>query len=79
MKTKWGTCDIKAQRIGFNLELIKKPTHYLEYIVVHEMVHLLERHHNDRFIAHMNRFLPLWHHYREELNQAPLGHAAWEY
>ena len=51
----------------------------LEYIIVHEMVHLLERHHNERFIAYMNRFMPLWQFYREELNQAPLGHESWEY
>ncbi len=79
MKTKWGTCNIKARRIWLNLELIKKPVHCLEYIIVHEMIHLLERHHNDRFIAYMNRFMPLWQHYREELNRAPLEHESWEY
>lgn len=79
MKTKWGTCNIKAQRILLNLELIKKPVHCLEYIIVHEMVHLLERHHNDRFVSYMHRFMPLWHFYREELNRAPLGHETWEY
>ena len=79
MKTRWGTCNIKAHRIWLNLELIKKPTHCLEYVIVHEMVHLLERHHNARFIAYMNRFMPLWQHYREELNRAPLGHEEWEY
>jgi predicted metal-dependent hydrolase len=79
MKTRWGTCNIKAQRIWLNLELIKKPVHCLEYVVVHEMVHLLERHHNDRFTAYMNRFMPLWQYYREELNRAPLGHEEWEY
>jgi predicted metal-dependent hydrolase len=79
MKTKWGTCNIKARRIWLNLELIKKPVHCLEYIIVHEMVHLLERHHNERFITHMNRVLPLWQHYREELNRAPLGHETWDY
>ncbi len=79
MKTKWGTCNIEARRIWLNLELIKKPAHCLEYIVVHEMVHLLERHHNDRFIAYLNHFMPLWRHYREELNREPLGHATWDY
>jgi predicted metal-dependent hydrolase len=74
MKTKWGTCNIKAHRIWLNLELIKKPMHCLEYIIVHEMVHLLKRHHNERFMAYMDRFMPLWQHYREELNWAPLGH-----
>jgi predicted metal-dependent hydrolase len=79
MKTKWGTCNIKARRIWLNLELIKKPRHCLEYIIVHELVHLLERHHNDRFTAHMTRYMPMWHHYREELNRAPLSHETWEY
>lgn len=79
MKTKWGTCNSKARRIWLNLELIKKPVHCLEYIIVHEIVHLLERHHNERFVAYMNNFMPLWQHHREELNRAPLGHASWEY
>ena len=79
MKTKWGTCNIQARRIWLNLELIKKPVHCLEYIIVHEMIHLLERHHNEHFIAYMHRFMPLWQYYREELNQAPLGHESWEY
>ncbi len=79
MKTRWGTCNIEARRIWLNLELIKKPVHCLEYIIVHEMMHLLERHHNDRFIAYMNRFMPLWQYYREELNREPLGHVSWEY
>ena len=76
---EWGTCTIEARRIWLNLELIKKPVHCLEYVVVHEMVHLLERHHNECFIAYMHSFLPQWHYYRKELNQAPLGHASWEY
>jgi predicted metal-dependent hydrolase len=79
MKTRWGTCNIEAQRIWLNLELIKKPVHCLEYIIVHEMIHLLERHHNERFIAYMNRFMPLWQYYREELNREPLSHETWEY
>ena len=79
MKTKWGTCTIEASRIWLNLELVKKAPHCLEYVIVHELVHLLERHHNERFQNYMNRFMPLWQHYREELNRAPLGHASWEY
>ena len=79
MKTRWGTCNIAASRIWLNLELIKKPVHCLEYIIVHELVHLLERHHNERFTTYMNRYMPLWQHYREELNRAPLGHATWDY
>jgi len=79
MKTKWGSCSIEARRIWLNLELIKKPAHCLEYIVVHEMVHLLERHHDDRFIAYMDQFMPQWRFLRDELNKEPLGHATWEY
>ncbi len=79
MKTKWGTCSIESQRIWLNLELVKKPLQCLEYIIVHEMVHLLERHHNDRFTAYMNMFMPHWQLHREELNSAPLGHEVWDY
>jgi len=79
MKTKWGTCNVKARRIWLNLELAKKPVHCLEYIIVHEMLHLLERKHNDRFKALMDKFMPLWKSYRVELNQAPLGNETWEY
>ncbi|MBN2387685.1 MAG: M48 family metallopeptidase [Anaerolineales bacterium] len=79
MKTKWGTCNIEARRVWVNLELAKKSERCLEFIVVHEMVHLLERHHNERYLELMNRFLPSWRQYREELNRAPLAHAEWEY
>jgi hypothetical protein len=79
MKTKWGACNIDARRIWFNLELAKKPIQCLEYIVVHELVHLIEHHHNDHFIALMDKYMPQWRLHREELNQAPLGHTTWEY
>lgn len=79
MKTRWGSCNVRARRIWLNLELAKKPVHCLEYIIVHELVHLLERLHNDRFNAYMDRFMPQWHLYRAELNSAPLGHEDWEY
>ena len=78
MKTKWGTCNIEASRIWVNLELAKKSRNCLEYILVHEMVHLLERHHNDRFVAYMDHFLPNWRLLRDELNRAPLSHVEWE-
>jgi len=74
MKTKWGTCNIEAKRIWLNLELAKKSNQCLEYIVVHEMVHLLERQHNDHFIELMNKFMPQWRLHREELNSSALGH-----
>jgi predicted metal-dependent hydrolase len=79
MKTKWGTCTIEARRIWLNLELAKKPAQCLEYIVVHELVHLIERHHNDRFVSIMDRHLPQWRLHRQELNAAPLAHEAWSY
>jgi len=79
MKTRWGSCNAAARRIWLNLELAKKPVQCLEYIVVHELVHLLERYHNDKFIAMMNMFLPQWRSRRSELNAAPLGHAKWSY
>ena len=79
MKTRWGTCNEQARRIWLNLELVKKPPQCLEYIVVHEMVHLLERHHNERFVAYMDEFMPQWRLFRDELNQAPLAHETWDY
>lgn len=79
MKTKWGTCNGEARRIWINLELAKKPVQCIEYIVVHEMVHLLERSHNKRFITYMNKFLPQWKHLREELNRLPISHIEWKY
>jgi predicted metal-dependent hydrolase len=79
MKTKWGTCNISARRIWLNLELVKKPVHCVEYVIVHELVHLLERHHNDRFTGFMDKFLPNWRFLRDELNAQPLAHEDWEY
>ncbi len=79
MKTKWGTCTAEARRLWLNLELAKKSAPCLEYIIAHEMVHLLDRHHNDRFIALMNQHLPQWRVHREQLNFAPLAHETWSY
>ena len=79
MKTKWGTCNIEEKRIWINLELAKKPSQCLEYIVVHEMIHLLERHHNDRFLYYMDKYMPQWKLYKEELNRMPVSHGEWEY
>ena len=79
MKTKWGTCTAEARRIWLNLELAKKPVRCLEYLIVHELLHLLERHHDDRFIALMTKHLPQWRMCRAELNSAPLAHEAWSY
>lgn len=79
MKTKWGTCNRKAKRIWLNLELAKKPPECLEYIVVHEMVHFLERNHNDIFTAYMNEYLPKWRFFKHELNRLPVKHENWNY
>jgi len=79
MKTKWGTCNPKAKRIWLNTELAKKPIESIEYILIHEMVHLLERKHNETFIAYMDKFSPKWKHLREELNRSALGHVEWKY
>ncbi len=79
MKTKWGSCNVGARRIWLNLELAKKPVQCLEYIVVHELVHLLERNHTERFTGLMDRHLPDWRTRREVLNSSPLGHESWGY
>jgi len=79
MKTRWGTCNIGAKRIWFNLELAKKPVVCLEYIIVHELVHLLERRHNENFLRLMEQFMPQWRKYKEELNRLPASYAQWEY
>ncbi len=71
MKTKWGSCNIVARRIWFNLELAKKPAQCLEYVAVHELVHLMERNHNARFRTLMDRFMPEWRLHRDGLNQTP--------
>lgn len=69
MKTKWGSCNIQDQRIWLNLELAKKPMHCLDYVVLHEMVHLKERHHNDRFKGLLDKHMTGWRNIREELNE----------
>lgn len=79
MKTRWGTCNTAAGRILINLELAKKPATCLEYSLVHEMVHLFERHHNDRFREYIERFVPQWRLYRDVLNRSPLSHGDWSY
>ena len=79
MRTRWGTCSRNRKRVWLNLELTKKPREYIEYIVVHEMVHLLEKHHNGSFAAYMDKFLPKWRHYKEALNRIPLRHENWTY
>jgi predicted metal-dependent hydrolase len=77
MKTKWGSCNPKARRVWLNLELIKKPPACLEYVLVHELTHLLARNHDERFLDLMDRHLPTWRRRRTELNAAPLTKEVW--
>jgi hypothetical protein len=77
MKTKWGSCSPVTNSIRLNTDLAKKPPECLEYIVVHEMVHLLEPTHNSHFIALMDRFMPKWRFYKDQLNRLPVRHEDW--
>jgi predicted metal-dependent hydrolase len=79
MKTKWGSCNHDARTIRLNTDLAKKPPECLEYIVVHELAHLIEPTHNARFVAVMNRYLPRWQHHRAVLNRLPIRQESWSY
>lgn len=79
MKTKWGSCNPETGRIVLNLELAKKPSECLEYILVHELVHMHERRHNERFKLMMDQFMPKWRLARDLLNSQPLAHEDWQY
>ncbi|AZP11213.1 M48 family metallopeptidase [Undibacterium parvum] len=79
MKTKWGSCNPSLKNIRLNTDLAKKPPECLEYIVVHELAHLIEPTHNARFTALMELFMPKWRHLREELNRLPVRHEDWDY
>ena len=78
MKTKWGSCNHQAGSIRLNTELVKKPKDLLEYVVVHEMVHLLEPTHNERFISILGDYFPTWREARAELNELPLAAEVWK-
>lgn len=77
MKTKWGSCNHQARNIRINTELVKKPKDLLEYVVVHEMLHLIEPTHSERFLALLDRHYPTWREARAELNELPLGAETW--
>jgi hypothetical protein len=77
MKTKWGSCNHRAGHIRLNTELVKKPRDLLEYVVVHEMLHLIEPTHSERFISLLNEHYPAWREARAELNELPLGAESW--
>lgn len=72
MKTKWGSCTTQHKKLWFNIELAKKPLGCIEYIVVHEMVHFLERNHNKNFVILMDRYLPNWRTQKKILNELPI-------
>jgi len=78
MKTRWGGCNQESGTIRLNTELVKKPRDLLEYIVVHEMIHLIEKRHNDRFFALLTDHYPAWREARAELNEIPLAAEAWK-
>ena len=79
MKTKWGSCTPESGYIRINTDLAKKPAECLEYIVVHELIHLLEPTHNERFIALMALYMPHWQQLRMQLNRLPVRHEDWGY
>ena len=78
MKTKWGGCNYRAGHIRLNTELVKKPKDLLEYVIVHEMVHLLEPTHSDRFVSILEKHYPTWREARAELNELPLAAETWK-
>jgi len=79
MKTRWGSCNHKARTIRLNTELAKKPAEFLEYVVLHELAHLLEPTHNTRFVALIDPYMPQWRSYRDQLNHTPLGSETWNF
>lgn len=79
MKTKWGSCNPESRSIRLNSDLAKKPRECLEYIIVHELAHLLEPTHNARFHSLLDRFMPRWKFYQEQLNKLPVRHEEWLY
>ena len=78
MKTKWGGCNHGARNIRLNTELVKKPKDLLEYVVVHEMLHLIEPTHSERFVTLLSKHYPAWREARAELNELPLGAEVWK-
>jgi predicted metal-dependent hydrolase len=78
MKTKWGSCNHRRQHIRLNTELVKKPKDLLEYVIVHEMAHLIEPTHNVRFVAILDEHYPTWREARAELNELPLTADVWK-
>ena len=79
MKTKWGSCNSQSRTIRLNTDLAKKPRECLEYILVHELLHIIEPTHNARFQTLLQKYMPKWQSYRQTLNRLPVRHESWEY
>jgi hypothetical protein len=79
MKTQWGSCNTQSRTIRLNTDLAKKPRECLEYILVHELLHIIEPTHNARFQSLLQTYMPKWQSYRQTLNQLPVRHESWEY
>jgi len=79
MKTRWGSCNSRAESIRLNTELAKKSKECLEYIIVHEMIHILIPNHGKQFQGLLSKHLPNWQNYRDQLNSSPMSHSYWEY
>jgi predicted metal-dependent hydrolase len=77
MKTKWGSCNHKSGNIRLNTELVKKPKDLVEYVIVHELCHLIEHTHSEKFVSLLNKHYPSWREARMELNELPLGYVKW--
>ena len=77
MKTRWGTCNSDDKRIWLNLELAKKPKICISYVVLHEVIHLIEKKHSEKFIGILDSLMPNWNAIRDELNMYPLSHTNW--
>ena len=78
MKTRWGTCNYKKKNIWLNLELAKKPESCIEYVIVHELLHLIEEKHSEKFVKLLTQYLPKWQSEKEELNRMMLSHEEWK-
>ena len=78
MKTRWGTCNHQKKNISFNLELAKKPESCIEYVVLHELLHLVEEKHSEKFTALLSKYMPKWKSEKEELNRLILSHEEWK-
>ena len=78
MKTRWGTCNTIEKRIWLNLELAKKPKVCISYVVLHELIHLIEKNHSEKFVEILDSLMPNWNAIRDELNMYPLSHTNWK-